>query len=289
MSVEHAIPASTTALARIRALAPSLPPSDRRAAEVISTLAEDTLNYSITQIAESANVAESTVIRACKRLGFSGFHDLKLTIAREGTPRLHMVADALAEDETTDTIVAKLFASSAAVLAEAATSVDTAALEALVESITRASRILVVGLGPSSSVAQDAAYRLRSIGLGVDAPIDALTQHLAAGLLRPGDVCLAVSHTGATRETLETVGAAHAAGATTGAITSFARSPLTRAVDHSIIAGGKQLGFRVEAMASRFAHLCVLDALYVALAMHPRIDAQPALDIHHTTASRHQL
>jgi DNA-binding MurR/RpiR family transcriptional regulator len=175
------------------------------------------------------------------------------------------------------------------VLSEAATSVNAQTLEAVVEAMVAADRVLFVGVGPSSPITQDAAFRFRSIGVRVDAPVDSLTQHLAARLLGRGDVCVVISHTGATRETLAAVEAARAAGATTAAVTSYARSPLTEAVDHPLIAGGRQLGFRVEAMASRLAHLCVLDALYMGVAMRTETDVLETLALHHQIATEHQL
>ncbi|MTD54270.1 MurR/RpiR family transcriptional regulator [Amycolatopsis pithecellobii] len=276
-------------LARIRAIVPSLPPSDRRAAEVIAAWGDEVLARSITEVAEAANVAESTVIRACKRLGFGGFQGLKLAIARERRPESEMVADEIRAEDSIAEIAGKVFAASAAVLSEAATAVNTATLEAVTEAVVAAQRILFVGVGPSSPITQDAAYRFRSIGVRVDAPVDSLTQHLAARLLERGDVCLVISHTGATRETLAMVDAAREAGAVTAAVTSYAKSPLTEAVDYPLVAGGKQLGFRVEAMASRFAHLCVLDALYVAVAMHREPNTLDSLTKHHAIATEHQL
>jgi DNA-binding MurR/RpiR family transcriptional regulator len=275
--------------ARIRAMAPSLPPSDRRAAEVLAEWGDDVLARSITEVAQAASVAESTVIRACKRLGFTGFQGLKLAIARERRPELEMVADEITEQDSIADVVGKVFAASASVLSEAATSVNTQAVEAVIEAIVAAERVLFVGMGPSSPITQDAAYRFRSIGIRVDAPVDSLTQHLAARLLGPGDVCVVISHTGATRETLAMVDAARAAGAMTAAVTSYARSPLTEAVDHPVIAGGRQLGFRVEAMASRFAHLCVLDAIYVGVAMRTEPHVLDTLAKHHEIATEHQL
>jgi DNA-binding MurR/RpiR family transcriptional regulator len=276
-------------LARIRAISPSLPPSDRRAAEVIAEWGDDVLAHSITEVAQAASVSESTVIRACKRLGFTGFQGLKLAIARDRRPELEMVADEITGDDSVADVVDKLFAASASVLSEAATSVNTASVEAVIDAIVAAGRVLFVGMGPSSPLTQDAAYRFRCIGVQVDAPVDSLTQHLAARLLRPGDVCVVISHTGATRETLATVAAARAAGAVTAAVTSYARSPLTSAVDHALVAGGRQLGFRVEAMASRLAHLCVLDAVYVGVAMRTEQHALEALGLHHVVATEHQL
>ena len=149
--------------------------------------------------------------------------------------------------------------------------------------------MLFVGVGPSAPLTQDAAYRIRCLGLSVDAPVDSPTQYLAARLLRPGDVCIVISHAGATKETLEAVDAAHSAVAVTGVVTSYARSPLTEAVDHPLVAGGRQVGFRVEAMASRLAHLCLLDVLYVGVAMKTESRVLDTLALHHEVASRHQL
>jgi RpiR family transcriptional regulator, carbohydrate utilization regulator len=288
-SADGALAESAAPLARVRAMSPSLPPSDRRAAEVIAGWGDEVLSHSITEVAQAAGVAESTVIRACKRLGFTGFQGLKLAIARDRRPELELVADEITEDDTVADVVSKLFAASASVLSEAATSVNTATLEAVIGAMVAADRVLFAGLGPSSPLTQDAAYRFRCIGVQADAPVDCLTQHLAARLLRPGDVCMVISHTGATKETLPIVEAARAAGAVTAAVSSFARSPLTEAVDYPLVAGGRQLGFRVAAMASRLAHLCVLDALYVGVAMRTEPDALQALELHHQVATEHQL
>lgn len=283
------ISATASALARIRAMLPSLPPSDQRAARVIADRGADVLSCSITQIAQAASVAESTVIRACKRLGFTGFQDIKLAIARDTHPPLEFLVGEIDDDDQAPGIIEKVFGASMAVLAEAATSVDPAKLEIVADAMMSAGRVLFAGFGPSSPIVQDAAYRFRSLGLRVEAPVDALTQHLAAAMLHGDDVCVAISHTGATRETLEIVEAAREVGAVTVAVTSFGRSPLTELVDHALIAGGRQLGFRVEAMASRLAHLCVVDALYVAVAMRDQAAARAALEAHHRVSTRHQL
>jgi DNA-binding MurR/RpiR family transcriptional regulator len=288
-ALDHDISATASVLARIRAMLPSLPPSDQRAARVIADRGVEVLSCSITQVAQEADVAESTVIRACKRLGFTGFQDIKLAIARDTHPPLEFLVGQIDDDDQAPEIIEKVFGASMAVLAEAATSVDPAKLQVVANAMKVADRVLFAGFGPSSPIVQDAAYRFRSLGLRVDAPVDALTQHLAATMLHEGDVCVAISHTGATRETLDIVTSAREVGAVTVAVTSFARSPLTELARHSLIAGGRQLGFRVEAMASRLAHLCVVDALYVAVAMQDQETARAALEEHHRISTHHQL
>jgi DNA-binding MurR/RpiR family transcriptional regulator len=51
------------------------------------------------------------------------------------------------------------------------------------------------------------------------------------------------------------------------AVSSFPRSPLAEAADITLVAATRETSYRVEALASRIAHLVVLDALWVAIAL----------------------
>ena len=100
---------------------------------------------------------------------------------------------------------------------------------------------------------------------------------------------MVVSHTGSTRETLTAARAAGDAGATVVAITSFATSPLTELVDHVIVAGTRALALRLEAMASRLAHLALLDALLVAAAGRAQARSDAALELYTEVLGEHRL
>jgi DNA-binding MurR/RpiR family transcriptional regulator len=105
------------------------------------------------------------------------------------------------------------------------------------------------------------------VGIEADGPVDPHVQHVRATLLEPEDVALVVSHTGSTRETVAAARAASAAGATVVTVTSFPRSPLTEVADITLVAATRETSYRVEALVSRIAHLVVLDALWVAIAV----------------------
>lgn len=126
-------------------------------------------------------------------------------------------------------------------------------------------------------MAQDTAYRLLTLGIQAQAPVDVHVQHVRAALLRPGDAVIAVSHTGSTRETVDAARSAREAGAAVVVVvTSFSSSPLTEVADAKLVAGGLETRYRIEAMASRLAHLVVLDALYVSLLLAGRDRAESA-------------
>ena len=77
----------------------------------------------------------------------------------------------------------------------------------------------------------------------------------------------AISHSGATHETVAATRLAKEAGARTIVITNFARSPIQAYADVVLFTMARETRFRTEAMTSRIAQLCVADALIAALAL----------------------
>jgi DNA-binding MurR/RpiR family transcriptional regulator len=154
--------------------------------------------------------------------------------------------------------------------------------------LSGARRVLCLGVGTSAPLAQDTAYRLATIGIDADAPPDAHVQHVRARLLKGKDVALAVSHTGATQETLGAVRGAREAGAAIIAITSFSSTPLTELADVTLVAGGRETSYRVAAMASRLAHLLVIDTLFTSLVLNDPRRARPAQQLTADVLAEHR-
>lgn len=275
-------------LATARSVLPSLQPSDARVAQLILDEPDAVVYRSVSEVAEAAQTSSATVVRCAQKLGFRGFHDLKLALARE---RATFAADLAEEPSSGDprmAILDHVIAAGAQTVRDVGALVDPEAFDAAVSALAGAGRVLFAGVGTSMPLTQDAAYRFSAIGIAAEAHADTHVQHLHARQLHDGDVCVAVSHTGSTRETLEVVTAARAAGAVTVAITSFARSPLTELVDHVIVAGTREVSFRLEAMASRLAHLALLDALLVSVASRDEARAQAALEIYTDMLGEHR-
>ncbi|MFE5773079.1 MurR/RpiR family transcriptional regulator [Streptomyces sp. NPDC056485] len=246
--------------AYVRAHLSELRDTEARVAQVVLDKGAELVHLSVSDVAALAGTAPSTVVRACQRLGFRGYQELKIAAARQAPaqePSRDRDPAARALDDT-------LRAAREALDGVAAT-VTPELLRAAAGLIDTAARVLVVGAGLSGAVALDTAYRLRALGCAVDAPADPLTAQLAASQLTPADACLAISHTGATRSTVDAARGARRAGARVVALTSYARSPLSESADRTLVAGGQDLVFGLETVASRLAHLTVIDALTLTL------------------------
>lgn len=280
--------------ARIQASRARLVPSALKIVDLLTQNPSWVLTSSVSEAADRAGTSESTVIRACQALGFKGFHDLKLALASDlaTQKREH---DELERAEGIDPhtprreIPRRVLHNSAAILQDAVRMLDLDAYEGALDVLTDARLILVVGNGTSSAPAQDSAYRLATLGLLVQAPSDTFGQHLTARALKDRDAVLAISHTGATKETLVAVEAAQHGGARVVAVTSHLRSPLTRNAHHVLVAGGPELGFRQEAMSSRLAHLAVLDTLFVGIALSRPKRSREFLDVMADVTAEHSL
>lgn len=266
-------------LARVRGLLPNLSRTGSTIGAAVLADPPAVLQMTVSDLAALTDTSVGSVVRFCQDIGLRGFQDLKLRIATESVhERAVPPGDMLSSDHPA-AVLAAVLQSSATAIHDATGTVDTDAFARIANAISACTSLLVVGVGTSAPLAQDAAYRFRTIGIVAEAPVDTHVQHVAAKLMKPGSVCLAISHTGQTRETLAAVTAARSAGAQAFAVTSFFRSPLTELCDSSLIAGSAETHYRVEAMTSRFAHIAVLDALHTSVSLADADRTQTAQEL----------
>lgn len=278
---------------RAQTALPVLSETDRRVIEFVLASPDLVISSSATELARTIGVSQSSVVRSCQRIGYAGYQDVKLAVARDLARAQHDDAR-LAHEEGIDSttpahqVLDRILRRSALALSDASATIDPENFARAVKHIVSAARLLVIGNGTSAAPAYDAAYRFSMMGINTSGPADTISQHMAAAQLSASDVCMVVSHTGVTRETLQTALAAKSAGSHVVAITSYRDSPLTQIADTTLVAGGPEHGFRLEAMSSRMAHLSVIDALFVATAVQ-RPGASDALDLMAEVTATHSL
>ncbi|MBI4666596.1 MAG: MurR/RpiR family transcriptional regulator [Nitrospinae bacterium] len=259
------------AVSRIRGVVPSLQPAERRVAEYVLAHGEDLLAQSVGEVAAAADVSEATVIRFCRTARFLGFADLKIALARElVTPIASAIHEDITEKDDTATLARKVFGANIQTLNDTLSVVDAKAVDKAVDMLAGAGRILVIGVGTSAPIAMDAYTKFMRLGLSVTVQTDAHLMMMEAALLSKGDMIFAISHSGSTKDPVETIKAGKGAGARAVAVTNSFLSPIAKASDVALITASKETRFRSEALSSRIAQASILDLLYVALGMRDR-------------------
>ena len=268
---------------RIRALLPSLAPAERRVAERVLADPAAVSASTISSLARACGTSETTVIRFCRAVGFTGYPPLRLALAAEGGRSeggdgRELTGDIAADDDL-DKVVAKIAFADARAVEETAQQLDLDALHEVIEALVAARRVDVYGVGASGFVALDFQQKLHRIGLVAFAWNDPHVALTSAALLTPADVAVAISHSGTTQDTVDTLALAQRNGATTVAVTNFPRSPLAGLGDHVLTTAARETTFRSGATASRLAQLTVVDCIFVGVAQRTYDTSQRALEL----------
>lgn len=256
----------------IRGLVPVLAPAERRVAEAVINDPQLVVSTTITELAVQGNTSETTVVRFCRRAGFSGYPELRLAIATElgadnarSRPTIAPGTD-IDRDDSLEELVNKLASADMTAIRETMEHLDIEQLDQVIQAISKARRVSLFGLGASAFAAadlQDKLLRIDRMALAITDP------HLALGsaaLLTDRDVAVALSHTGETAEVVSWLRVAREHGARTVAIVNYPHSPLAGLADLVITTQARETRFRSGAMASRLAQLTVVDCVFVGIA-----------------------
>jgi DNA-binding MurR/RpiR family transcriptional regulator len=257
-------------LVRIRAVAPSLRPAQRRVAEAVLHDPAGTAELPIGRLAQRCATSVATVMRFCRSVGFHGYPELRLALAREtgreAAGEGAVLSPDIDRDDSLADIVAKIAFNDAAAVQDTAATLDLDALAGAVGAVAAARRIDVYGIGASGFAGQDLHQKLHRIGLLAFAWPDPHAALTSAALLDADCVAIGISHTGSTVDTVDALRVARESGARTIAITNFVPSPLTGHADLVLATAARETTFRSGAMASRIAQLAVIDCLFVGVA-----------------------
>ncbi|RFA25300.1 transcriptional regulator [Alkalilimnicola ehrlichii] len=262
-------------LARIESLRPELRRSEQKVADLVLERPNAVINAPLATIAEEAGVSEPTVIRFCRAVGCSGFQDFKLHLAgslASGAPYIY--SGVSATDKPAD-LAAKVFDRSISTLMQVRNHLNIDAVEKAVDTLAAASRVEFYGHGASGIVAMDAQHKFFRMGIPTVAYNDPHTHGMAATILQPGSVVVAISHTGRTRDLLRSAELALEAGAKVISITACG-SPLANISTIALYADVTEDTDVYTPMTSRMAHLAITDVLAVGVALKrgPELAAQ---------------
>lgn len=232
---------------------------------------ERALGFSAGRLAQHSGTSVGSVVRFCHAVGFPGYQDFKDRLGAEARRGGFDVAAVTAQGARLG-VAGQVLAHTLVGLDRTLTSLDLSSIRRTADVLREARRILIPAAGPSQPVAMAFGMWLSWSGYAVSHPTDHHTQQAIAQRLRPGDVCFAVSHSGTTEHTLESVRIARQQGAATLALTSFSHAPLAELCDIAIVAGAGADPYRTADMASRPVHHAVLEAAW-ALLQQPADDS----------------
>ncbi|SDZ77337.1 DNA-binding transcriptional regulator, MurR/RpiR family, contains HTH and SIS domains [Thalassobacillus cyri] len=258
----------------IRSYYPSLTKSEQKVADTVLDDINSVLYCSVTDLADKSGVGETTALRFCRKLGFKGYQEFKLTLAKT-------LSNDNKEEVVEEGVHHQIAKNTKAVIDETLEMVDEDLLNSCISVIHQAKQLRFYGVATSGLTALDAKNRLLRIGKASDAIIDPHIQSMDASTLGSGDVVVGISVSGSTKDTLDSLEIAKKNGATVIAITFYARSPITQVADYVLLSGGKESPLEGGSLAAKISQLFIIDLLCTGLALH---DKEKALQMKEKTA-----
>jgi DNA-binding MurR/RpiR family transcriptional regulator len=192
--------------------------------------------------------------------------ELRLNLARD-LPSAQSIFENVADTDSLAEIAGKIFNAHREAITNTLNKLNLDDLEAAVKALRSARRIEFYGLGGSAIVARDAHHKFFRLGMPCVAYDDPHMQVMSAALLSPEDVVVVISHTGSTKDIIDSAKVARKAGAKVIGILGSENAPLSKVCDIAISVFSREAALRLAPMTSRLVQLAVVDVLFVAVSM----------------------
>ena len=257
---------------KIKALRQSLSSSEAKLADFTLNSANAIRNLSSVELAKVVGVSQSSVVKFSQKLGYKGFPAFKLAVIdalndETSEPKLH---GKITLNDSLEQIAEKLLSSKLAVLTETKNLNEAVAVEKAVELLKSAKRILICGLGGSALVAKDFSYKLQKLGMPAIAEPDGHAQLAYVATFSKGDLVIAISESGMTREIAEVVKQAKKNDSSVISVTKFGSSPVADSADVKLYSVAEGESVRLSSILARTAQDFVIDILFIALTQSSR-------------------
>ena len=243
--------------------------AEKKAADYVITNRERTQYLSISEFAEESGVAEATISRFCRRLGYQGYNAFKLAIANAGagTRGPSENNNPVHSSDSIPELANKLYTLENEALLQTLSLLDPKAIEQAVTILKEAKKVLCMGQGGSMILASEAAH-LFSICDGKYHPVsDSHLQVIASATLTSEDAVLFFSYSGSTRELMQTLSVVRDQGAKVILITRIPRSPGAKLADVVLQCGSNENPLQHGSIPARIAQLFLLDILFTRLCL----------------------
>ncbi len=233
--------------------------SERRVADWLFSHSGEILPYSITDLASKCESSEATIVRFSKRLGCSGYQDLKINLAKEHDKKI--ISPTITGEDDCYEIFEKVCNDAYMSLERTKKTLSAEAMTKAAKAIGDARRVVLIGLGTSASVAEGASNKFLRAGCNSSAYSDTHMQAIAISQMMRGDVLVGVSQSGSSKDIVEGMKRAREHGATTVSITSRERSPIARQSDIILLTDTEETKHSSLGLNSHLSRLVVIDAL----------------------------
>jgi len=231
--------------------------AEKKVADAILGNVQDVVMMNVSELANHSGVSEATVVRMCKHIGYQGYYQMRLLLARD----LGKGDRGGGSGETMDSLH-RIFERSAANVSSLAERIDLQLIIKCAECLKKSRMVYVVAAGNTTPIALDLGFRLERFGIRCSYGIipEHFLNHVSLG--NHEDTLIVISGSGTSKPVIQAMELAQKAKMQTIAITGEEFSPLSKNADYVLSVQCKEDLFPADnEPASHLCKVAVSDAL----------------------------
>lgn len=241
--------------------------TEKRLQEYLLAHPEETIHDTAQSFASKTNTSAAAVIRFSKKLGYKGFTELKVDLAKDNATS--SIPDAFCENieekESMESIIKKVKQSDLTTVEETYDLLRHDALNDAIHHMKKADSIYLLGIGASGMCCMDIAQKLTRVGKRVIFFSDFHMQLAAMSHITSKDCVLAISYSGNTKEINTALQYAKDKNCPAIGITQLTKSPMHKLCNTLLYVPRLENDLRLGAVSSRNASLILTDLLYLGI------------------------
>lgn len=243
----------------------SLTASEKKAADFVLAHQGDTQFMSISELADASGVAEATVSRFCRRLGYKGYNAFKLAVANSAVqhkPWGNPLSGEVTASDSLEDICRKLYGADVDAITQTMHLLDLDAVRQAADLLEQSNKVLCMGQGGSMLIANEASHLFSTVSNKFFPVSDSHMQAVAATMMGKQDTILFFSYSGSTLAMMETLKLARQRGGKVILVTRFPNSPGAEMADVVLQCGANESPLQLGSIGARIAQMYLLDVVF---------------------------
>lgn len=242
--------------------------SEKKIAEYILDNTSKIYQLSAYELASLTGTSGASVIRFVRKIGFKGFPEFKIALAKDDVQERNEEVDYdyIDTKDTIKEVIIKTGKKNIKSIEDTLELLDEKEVKEAVAAIQKAKNIYLFGLGSSALIAMDFQSKLLRINRNAHMHLDSHMQLSMAALIEPKDVAIAISFTGKSKEVYKAIAKAKEKGAKCISITKYGTNPISEVADINLKVPSIEKDLRIGAISSRIAQLTLVDILFIGVA-----------------------
>ncbi|WP_330362178.1 MurR/RpiR family transcriptional regulator [Lacrimispora saccharolytica] len=247
--------------------------AEKKVADFVLEHPQEAVDANVSELAKASGVSDATVVRMCHHLGYKGYYQFRLMLAKDvGREE----GEEIEELQNTPNPVMKIFQKYVNSLTAIAECIDEEDMRSCVNLIKECRQAHVLAVGNTMPLALYMGFRLGRLGVKCTYGISPEYFLNHVNLADKEDIIIAISQSGSSRQIIQGMELAREKGLKMMAITGYRQSPVSELADYVLISNGRKESFDYYKNYAHLKETALIDALLELLTNWKKIEETDA-------------